>query len=152
MITTIWSEMLITSFMSCSISNTVTLCSLRSGDQRLEVVGLLRVEAGGRLVEHEDPRAGHHAAGDLQASLLAIGEGAGAAVGELGKVDFLQPVRGVLHGLALAAAECRGLEQAGEEVGVEVAVLGDQQVLHRGHFLEQADVLEGPHHALRAIL
>jgi hypothetical protein len=42
----------------------------------------------------------------------------------------------------------RGLEQAGEEVGVEVAVLGDQQVLQRGHFLEQAHVLEGAHHAL----
>jgi len=88
------------------------------------------------------------AAGDFQAPLLTIGQGAGGAVGKLPQVDLVQPVAGVLHGLALALAKRRGLEQPGEEVGVQVPVLGDQQVLDRGHVLEQPHVLEGTHHAL----
>src|SRR5690606_37340508 len=52
------------------------------------------------------------------------------------------------HGLALALPVPGGLEQPGEEVGVEVLMLGHQQVFHRGHVLEQAHVLKGAHHAL----
>ena len=52
-------------------------------DQRLEVFGFLRVQAGSRFVEHEDPRTGHHAASDFQTTLLTVGQGAGRTVGEL---------------------------------------------------------------------
>nr|GFD55153.1 hypothetical protein [Tanacetum cinerariifolium] len=87
-------------------------------------------------------RTGHHAAGDFQATLLTVRQRTRRAVGEGFEVDRFKPVLGVFHGLAFAFAIRRGLEQAGQEVGVEVTVLGNQQVFHRGHFLEQTHVLE----------
>ncbi|MNI30652.1 hypothetical protein D3C73_845050 [compost metagenome] len=84
--------------------------------------------------------------------MLTVGQGAGRTVGELLEIDLFQPEFGEIHGLALALAERRGLEQAGQEVGVQVTVLGDQEVLDRGHVLEQPHVLEGTHHALEGDL
>ncbi|MNN52719.1 hypothetical protein D3C81_1674340 [compost metagenome] len=84
--------------------------------------------------------------------MLTVGQGAGGTVGELFEVDLFQPVLGKFHGLALAFAERRGLEQTGQEVGVQVTVLGDQQVFDRGHVLEQPHVLEGAHHAFEGDL
>src|SRR3990167_5165644 len=118
-----WSEMLMTSFMSCSISSTVTLCwslSTRISALRSSVSRGLRPAAGS--VEHQDARAGHHAAGDFQATLLTVGQGAGRAVGKLGQVDLVQPIRGELHGVAFTFAKRRGLQQARQVVGVEVAM------------------------------
>lgn len=124
-----------------------TVFITQQGDQRLEVLGLLRVQAGRRLVQHEDARTRHHAAGDFQATLLTVGEGARRAVGDVGEVHLFQPVGGEVHGLAFALTERRRLQQTGEKVGVQVSVLRYQQVLHRRHVLEQADILESAYHA-----
>ncbi|MNJ64719.1 hypothetical protein D3C77_606900 [compost metagenome] len=108
----------------------------QNADQRLEILGLFRVQAGRRFVEHEDPRAGHHATCDLQTSLLTISQGSGGTVGELGEVDLLQPILGEVLGLVFAAAKRRGLEQTSKKVGIQMPVLSNQQVFQRGHVLE----------------
>src|SRR5262249_30872807 len=43
-------------------------------DEARQLGGLLRVHAGGRLVEQEEPRAGGDGASDLQTPLVAVGE------------------------------------------------------------------------------
>lgn len=44
--------------------------------------------------------------------------------------------------------DSRGVEQAAEQAGTRLAVLGDEQVFQRRHALEQTHVLEGAHHAV----
>src|SRR3546814_10820050 len=55
--------------------------------QGLEVLSFSGVQAGRRFVEHEDARARHHAAGDFQTALLAVGEGARRSIGDIGQID-----------------------------------------------------------------
>ena len=56
--TVMWSETFMTTFMSCSISRTEMPCSARSVLHQLaQLLGLLRVHAGGRLVEQQQLRA-----------------------------------------------------------------------------------------------
>ena len=50
--------------------------------------------------------------------------------------------------ILLGAAVAGSIEQAAEQADLTRAVLGDQQVLQRGHVLEQTHVLEGAHHAV----
>jgi hypothetical protein len=69
--------------MSCSISRMRAAAVRGSAQQRGELLGLARVEAGGRLVEAEQHRVGAHGARDLEPPLLAIGQGAGGVVGAL---------------------------------------------------------------------
>ena len=52
-------------------------------EQRVEIGGFARVEAGRRLVETEQDRIGAHRAGDLEPPLRAIGQFAGRIVGAI---------------------------------------------------------------------
>ena len=59
--------------------------------QLVELVGLARVEAGGRFVQAQQHRVGAHRARDLQPPLRAIGQRAGGIVGARGQADRVQP-------------------------------------------------------------
>src|SRR5690606_19337679 len=109
--------------------------------------GLLRVEPGGGLVEHEQGRAGDHAAGNLQTTPMTKGQGASGAVVEIGQPPAAQPAGRKFHGLALWPTIIVAFNDAIQLDGVEVLMLGHQQVLHHAHLLEQAHMLEGAHHA-----
>ena len=64
-----------TSFMSCSISKTLTSRSSRTRRMRFVELQLLRgVGAGGRFVEQDHLGIGGERAGDLEAPSLAVGE------------------------------------------------------------------------------
>jgi len=117
-------------------------------DQALQVLFLLRVQAGGGFVKHEHARLGDHAARDLQAALVAVGQVAGLAVDELAQAHHVQPVQGALDLFLFAAAVARRVEQARQQVDARAAVLCHQQVFQHRHGLEQAHVLEGAHHAV----
>ena len=100
-----WSEIPITTLMSCSISRTPICWVVADVEQQLvELGGFARVEAGRRLVEAEQHRLGAHGARDLQPALRAIGQVARLPVGAVGEADPLQPVARELDRLALGLA------------------------------------------------
>ena len=114
-------------------------------DERLQIALFLRVQAGGRLVQHEQARLGDHAARDLQASLVAVGQVAGLAVGELAQAHEVQPLRRARQRIGFRLAIGLELEQARQQARLDLGVLGDQQVFQHGQLLEQAHVLERAH-------
>ena len=64
-----------TTFMSCSISSTVRPRSSRIlRTNAVNAARLLRVHAGGRLVEQQQLRLGRERPGDLEPALVAVGE------------------------------------------------------------------------------
>ena len=70
------SETPITTRMSCSIISTVSSALVAQLlDERGEVRGLLRVHAGGRLVEQQQLRLGGERARDLEPALVAVRAG-----------------------------------------------------------------------------
>ena len=117
------------------------------GNQLVQLFGLFRVKARRRFVEHQDLRLGHHAAHDLKATLVTVGEVARLTVGVLEQADTVEPGGGAIERLLLRAAEGRGFQQAGKEAGFELLMLRHQQVLNHRHLTEQTHVLEGTHHA-----
>ena len=117
------------------------------GDKLVQLFGLFRVQPRRRFIEHQNFRLGHHAAGNLQPTLVAVGQVAGLTVGMLQQADTLQPGGGPVQRFALRPTEGRRFQQAGEEPGFQLLMLRHQQVFNHRHFAEQAHVLEGPHHA-----
>ena len=63
-------------------------------DLLLEVGPVLRVEAGRRLVEEQQPRRVHQADRDVEPAALAAGQGRDRAVGVLGEVERLDQLVG----------------------------------------------------------
>ena len=88
-----WSEISITTDMSCSISRIElrVLVADRHGASR-QLGALARIEPGGRLIEAEQHRLGAHGAGDFQPALRAIGQFAGRIVGARGQADPVEPI------------------------------------------------------------
>ncbi len=117
------------------------------GNQLVQLFGLFRVEARRRFVKHQDLRLGHHAAHDLKATLVTVGQIARLSVSVLEQADTVKPGGGAVERLLLRAAEGRGFQQAGEQPGFQLLMLRHQQVLNHRHLAEQTHVLEGTHHA-----
>ena len=88
-------EIFITSFMSCSTSTTATPRRGDLLDHIVDLLGLDRIAAGGRLVEQQDLRLGRERAGDLQPPQRAVGQGAGGAVGDIGQADEGEQILGL---------------------------------------------------------
>ena len=75
------SQTLMTTLMSCSMSNTVKPLIADRADQVAELTLLGRIETGGRFVEQEDLRLGGHGARNLEPALEAVGQVARRVVG-----------------------------------------------------------------------
>ncbi len=108
--------------------------------------GLLRVHAGGRLVEQQQLRVGGERARDLEPALVAVGQVAGQLV-----VPARQSRRRraaprarsrASRLLALDALRCRGSSRRCRRLSRQC--IADQHVLERRHLVEEADVLERP--------
>jgi len=118
-----------------------------AADELGELVRLLRIHAGSRLVEHQELRMRRQRAGDLQPALLAVGQAGGQLVLHILQTHHLQKLQhlGALPRLLLAVAAERG----GEHVAAAAHVLGDEHVVEHRLGLPQADILEGTRHAQR---
>ena len=109
----------------------------------VELLALLRVHAGGRLVEQEQLGLGRQRAGDLEAALVAVGQVLGELVGLVRQTDEVQPLAGLVLGVRFSSALNFGVRNtAPMGPAVRARVAPDHDVLERGHVLEQADVLE----------
>ena len=120
----------------------------QAADQRLQVHLFLRVQAGGRFVQHQQPGAGDHAAGNFQPALVAVGQIAGLAVGIGVQAHEVQPPDRTVDGLGFGSAVGGQAQQARQQPALYLRVLGHQQVFQHGQLFEQPHVLEGAHHAV----
>ena len=112
-------------------------------DQLAQHHFLRRVHARSRFVERDELRVGGQSAGNFQAPLVAVTQGAGLVVGKFGYAHIVQQLarargNGSFFGLEGPRAE-HGAQQAG--VGADVAP--DHHVFQRSHFGKQANVLKG---------
>ena len=89
--------------MSCSMTTTARPLVADLEDQLLGLPGLLRVHAGGRLVEQEQLRVGGQRPGDLQPPLVAVGQVAGEVLGRAGQPDEVEQLLGPCPGRRLLA-------------------------------------------------
>jgi hypothetical protein len=111
-------------------------------DPERHVVGFLRIQAGGRLVEQQQPRLGGERARQLDHFAHAIGQTGDQAVAVVRQVEEIDHL---LHRFALRqlrAAHARREQQLLPQRAATVAVATDEQVLQHGGVLEQLDVLE----------
>ena len=115
-------------------------------DERLLLGG---VEAGGRLVEEEDLGLGGQRPGDLEPSLVAVGQVAGGRLGAVGDADELEQASRLVLAPALLPEVPRAAEQGARDARRVPGVGAHHDVLHGGHVREQPDVLERAGHAGR---
>ena len=112
-----WSEMPITTLMSCSISRIAISCSLRMSSRRRfrssDSRGLRPAAGSSR---QSSTRLGAHGAGDLEAALGAIGQVTRRIIGAVDEPGHFEPVLGKLHRLSVGADIGRGIEDAGKSV------------------------------------
>ncbi len=84
------SETFITSRMSCSTSTTVMPSRAIAADERVDLGGLDRIAAGGRLVEQQHLGLARERAGDLEPLERAVGQAAGRPLGRCRQPDARQ--------------------------------------------------------------
>src|SRR6476660_9656792 len=108
---------------------------VQSFEKELDLGG---VEAGRRLVEHEELRPCGERPGDLEHALLAIGKCACPIVGPVSKADKGKKI----HCLA-AEPPYSAREEAFPKRHVLVDVEAGEHILEQRKLLEQADLLEG---------
>src|ERR1019366_1655917 len=106
---------------------------------------LLRVHAGGGLVEQQQLGLGSQRAGDLDPPLITVGELHGQLLERAGaQTDVGEQLGGPIPHLALLPAHPRRPEDRPHHNGAHTWVATDHDVLQRGHRAEQADVLKRP--------
>ena len=98
-------------------------------DDAREVMQFGRIDAGGRLVEHEKLRPRRERAGDLEEPLLAVGKVLRAVVRALGDADEFQERHGLAPERRLLGDGRTGLQQIGEESASELQMKPDHDVV-----------------------
>ena len=118
-----------------------------------ERVGLVRIEAGGRLVEQQQARLGGERARDFEQALLAVGQQLGVLLGLARRGRRKRAVRAPWRARRSSwrrnqASRSSAAANAafGREVEADLDVLGDR------HALEQLHELEGAHQPHRGDL
>ena len=92
--TVICSQISITRPMSCSISRIATPNSIANLADRLgQLAFLLRIQAGGRLIEQQHLRLGRQCANDFQMALVAVAQAVGRLVRAVLQVEQAQAAR-----------------------------------------------------------
>ena len=132
--TVMCSETPMTTFMSCSIS-TIVIAALvaQLAHERGQLVGLLRVHAGRRLVEQQELRVRRQRAGDLDPPLVAVGEvDRELVVHALGQADVARAPRAPSRGRASPPCGRRGVRMIEpNSPRLHARVLADHHVLDR---------------------
>ena len=110
-------------------------------DVLAELLRLLRVHAGRRLVEEQQLRARREGAGNLEPALYAVGQRARDLVLQMVEALLGEELHGLLpHALLLLRVEAK---RGGEDVLLGAHVLRDEHVIQHAQRGEEADVLEG---------
>ena len=102
-----------------------------------------RVHPGGGFIQRQQQRIRCQRAGDFKPTLMAIGQVAGAIVGELRNAGIVQPVPGQLAGLLLFFASAFMAAQRGPQAVTGAHVAAHHHVFQHRHLVEEAHVLEG---------
>ena len=116
-------------------------------DQRVELVGLVRVHAGGGLVEQQQPRLRRERARHFEPALIAVGQVGCLRVALVGEAEEGEQVQRVLaHAALLARLAERALQHRARERlphrRIGAAVLADHHGFQHREVREQPDVLE----------
>src|SRR5690606_31678432 len=111
--------------------------------QAAEIPFFLRIQPGRRLIEHQQSWRSDHAAGNFESALVAVGQIARLAVGKIPQSHELEPLGGILQRLRLGTTVRRRFEQTMQQIGIDVRVLRNQEILQYRKLFEQPHVLEG---------
>ena len=112
-------------------------------DQRVDLARLGGVQAGGGLVQQQQPRLCRQRAGDLQPLERAVGHRVRRGVFVAGQADQPQQLARDLPALGLGAHQRAGAQQRGGQRAALAQVPAGHHVLQRGHVEEHLQVLEG---------
>ena len=104
---------------------------------------LLRVHAGGRLVEQEQLGLCGERTGNFQSSLVTVREVAGIVVFDTIERAVREQLDGTRTGVPLLTPDARRPEDAADDAALDPAVHANENVLEGRHLLKQANVLEG---------
>ena len=145
------SEIFITSFMSCSTSTTAMPLSRDLPDQAVDLLGLDRVAAGGRLVEQQDARLGGQRAGDLQTLAARHREASLPATSATSlQADIGEEIAAPLRASpGSGASRTAVLNSAGRRLRFSRRWRPTMTFSQRRHALEDLQVLEGARQAAR---
>src|SRR3989440_7103633 len=113
-------------------------------DQRHQLHLLLRRGAGGRFVEEQQPRVARQRAGDLQPTLVAVGQVPRVIVRVMLDADELQEVHRLLGDADLLDSLTPRFEEGVPDFRVHPRMLTDPHVVEGGHVGEEPDLLKGP--------
>ena len=119
--------------------------ALADAQQQLPELGrLLRVQAGGRLVEQQQLRLGGERAGQLDPALQAIGEAAGRLVRQVREADEVEQLQRTRarRGFLPRARRASASSEAKKPFFIR-RVPAEQHVVEHGQVGEEAQVLEG---------
>ena len=114
-------------------------------DQLGDLLRLLRVHPGGRLVEEEQPRVRRRRPGDLEPAAVRVREAVGGLVPAIAHqplTEEREPLLRELADLLLLAPHARRAQHRAEDAGLRVPVRGRHHVLAHGHVEEQPQRLE----------
>ena len=111
-------------------------------DEAREVGSLLRVHARRRLVEQQQLRLGRERTRDLESALVAVGEVAPDHAVLPHEPRILEQLARPDARLRLLVAYARRSDDRLEQRPAQAHVHADEDVLERGHVLEEPDVLE----------
>ena len=115
---------------------------LDAGDERGERLGLALGDAGGRLVEADDPGLEREDARQLADAAGAGGQRADEVVGEAAEAQVVDQLAGPGELLAVAAAPGGDAGEHREHPGRQHPLVGQRHGLEHGQVAEQAGVLE----------
>ena len=118
-------------------------------DELHQLVLFLWIEAGRRLVEHQELGLRAKRASDLQPPLEPVGKVARVLVLVALESNKAQELPGAIADLALLAPSERRPKQRVPDLGVHPRVLPDHHVLQRRHVGKEPDVLKGAGNAQR---
>ena len=113
-------------------------------DEADELERLLRIHPRRGLVEQQELGLRPERASHLEAPLVAVGQVARVVVSTPRQPAVVEQLACALMGFALLAPDHRRAQDAAEDAALQAAVHADEDVLERGHLLEEADVLERP--------
>ena len=115
---------------------------LDAQDEAREVLALLAIEAGRRLVEQHDVRLERQRAGEADDLLHAERQAADGGVAVAFELDQLDDA---LDGLAMrdfGAAHARQKQHLRQRVGADARMPAGQQIVEHGHLRKQLAMLE----------
>ena len=114
-------------------------------DEVGQLLGLLRVHAGCRLIEEQQLRLRRKCTGDLETALKSVRKARGDIILVLIEALLPQKLLGLCpHALLFLPVQA---QRRAEDIVLRTEMLGDQDVIEDRQVREETDVLEGPGNA-----